>query len=370
MFDSEEILERIAEWSKTGKGRPFMLELRPTNRCNLCCPSCVARGRPRYAPEEELSGEEYLRIIDEAAELGVRYVQISGGGEPFMRSEELLRMMRRIKYRNMVGWVITNGTLFDAEIVEEVVKMRWDTVFLSLDAPNPEINDFLRSKKGCFDELVSSVRQFNRVKLEYGHNLPKVHVGAVLSHHNCRMLKEMIALCANLGIEKVTFQPVHVGKGGKGVSFLLSEDDLKALAEEIPKTRELAQKLGVQSNLNDLSRELLEKSDNPCEIIRSQSSRSENHPLLSIPCFFPWYYIGISTEGAVGPCSILDSATYKGDIRDSTLREYWEHSHLKDVRDRLSRKKLLPMCRRCVGTHVMETKHMRERLRKVLYPEI
>jgi len=81
VFDSDELLERMVEWFKTGKGRPWLLEIRPTNFCNLFCPSCVARGHPHEQIKgEELTDEEYIRIIDEAAELGVRLVQISGGG--------------------------------------------------------------------------------------------------------------------------------------------------------------------------------------------------------------------------------------------------------------------------------------------------
>ncbi len=364
MFDSREIIERIVEGFTNGTGRPFMLELRPTNRCNLRCPSCVARGRPHPVPEEELSEEEYLRIIDEAAELGVRYVQISGGGEPFMRRDELLRIMSHIKSHEMVGWVITNGTLFDAAIIEEIVKMQWDTIFLSLDAPDPATNDFLRSKTGSFDALVLSVRQFNQVKMRYGHDLPRIHVGSVLSHYTCKMLKEMITLCAELDVQKVTFQPVHVGKGDKGNSFLLSEEDLETLSKDIPLACAIGQKLKVNNNLDCLKRELLEKSNDLRELICPGRSDQEDHPLLSLPCFSPWYYIGISTDGAVGPCSIFDSLTYRGDIRHSSLRAYWEGSHFKDIRDSLSRKRLPPMCRNCTGTQVMETEQMRERLKE------
>jgi len=366
MYDSPEITRRIAEWYRTGRVSPFMLELRPTNLCNLKCPSCLARGYPKYTPGEELSEEDYERIIDEAAELGVKYVQISGGGEPFVRREKVLAIMRRIKRRGMAGWVISNGTRFDEEAIEEIVSMKWDTLFLSLDAPDPVVNDYLRSSGGSFDKLVSAIQLFNSKKEKYGCDVPQVHIGSVLSHYTCRLVGEMIALCAKLAVGMVTFQPVHTRGDGEGEHLLLTEDDLAALAAQIPHARGLASEHGIQHNLDSLDRGLLKNSNNPQSVIIADASRFQHHPLLSIPCYFPWFYIGITASGAVGTCSILDEHTYRGNIRSMSLKEFWTRSHFEEMRSRLQSRQLLPPCQRCVGTHMIEMRQMREQLNNIV----
>lgn len=366
MFDSAELLDRIVQWFETGKGSPFMLELRPTNLCNLRCPSCVARGYPHYTPGEELSEEEYLRLIDEAARMGVRYVQIVGGGEPFVRRDTVLRMMRRIKQYGMAGFIVTNGTLFDKAAVRELVDMKWDVLLLSFDAPEPEMNDFLRGKKGCFDALVSAVRDIVRYKTENHAYHPVLVLGPVLSRYNCRTLEEMIRLGAHLKVERVMFQPVRVRKDKRGEPFLLTEDDLKSLAEDIPQAQATAAELGIETNLTDIGDEMLRGSSDLPEVIQSYSSGYKGHPLLSINCFSPWFYLGINADGTVGPCSIDHPTTYKGDVRKTSLSDWWKSRHFDSFRGSLSRGELPEACRNCCGTTVIEIKKIRERLRKVM----
>ena len=361
MFESEEFMERMVEWFRTGKSRPFTLEIRPTNLCNLRCPSCVARGHPHEHLGQELPKEEYLRIIDEAVELGVRYAQISGGGEPFLYSG-LLEIMRRIKANGMMGRVISNGTQFTRKIIEEIVEMKWDTILLSLDAPDKNLNDFLRSKPGTFSKTIGAMRQFQAMKERHCAKLPHVNVCTVLSHYTCGMLAEMVRLCAGMGVERIAFQTVHIRPDRGAEHFLLTDEDTKILAREIPRAQECAQELGILSNLDGLSKELIMSSNDPREIIMDNSNPFRDHPKLSIPCFSPWYYIGINTDGRVGPCHILEDSTYRGNVRDTSLRDLWTDSHIGGFRETLANRTLLKPCQKCVGTQIIETKRLRERL--------
>jgi len=273
--------------------------------------------------------------------------------------------MRRIKHHGMEGWVISNGTLLTDEIIEETVKIGWDTIFLSLDAPEPKLNDFLRSREGTFDKVVSSIRRFNAMKHKFGSTTPEVDVGMVLSHYNCGTISEMVRLCADLGVWWLTLQTVHV-RPGRGSDFLFTDEDLAVLATEIPKAQTIAAELGLKTNLEDLNKELLKSSNDPREVIRKNSLTFGEHPFLSIPCHSPWYYIGISTEGTIGPCSIYHDTTYKGDVRNTSLKELWTNSHLKEVRERLQRNELIGPCYKCTSQQVVEIKHLRERLGDVL----
>lgn len=366
MFDSQELLGRIVEWFETGKGRPFMLELRPTNLCNLRCPSCVARGYPHYVAGEEISDEEYLRIIDEAAGLGVRYVQIVGGGEPFVRRDKVLKMMHLIKQHGMSSFVVTNGTLFDETAIREIVEMKWDVILLSLDAPEQELNDFLRGKEGSFDALVGAVRLLARYKKQKNSHFPTLVLGPVLSHYNCRSLTRMVQFAAELKVDKVMFQPVRVRKDQKGKPFLLTEEDLEALQGEIPRAMAAAEDLGMETNLQDIGSEMLRGSSDLPEVIRSYATGHGNHPLLSLKCYSPWFYMGINPDGKVGPCSIDHPTTYKGNIKGSRLEECWNSHQFQSFRDSLAAGDTPEACKNCCGTTVIEIRKIRERLKDVV----
>ena len=365
MLDSEEVLERIVQWFKTGKGRPFMLELRPTNLCNLHCPSCLARGYPVYTPGEELSAAEYERIIDEAAELGVRYVQIVGGGEPFIRREKVLRIMRRVKGHGMVGFVVTNGTLFDRALIQEIFDLRWDAIFFSLDGPDPKLNDFLRSQEGCFEKTTSAIRSFAEKKAEAGSRFPRLDIGPTLTHYNCRRIVDLVRLGATLGVDNVVFQPVSIRPGLGGEDHLLTAKDREALAREIPVALRIARESGISTNLEDLDAVMIEKSNELPIVIRAYSA-TVSHPWLSIHCFSPWFYIGINPDGAVGPCSINHESTYVENIRGTSLKDWWEGRHFRRFREGLMRGELPEACVNCSGTTVLEIQRVRNRLRKVV----
>lgn len=64
---------------------PAFLELEITSRCQLTCTHCYAESGPT-CDHGTMSGEEWRRVLREAAELGVRAVQLIGG-EPTMHPE-------------------------------------------------------------------------------------------------------------------------------------------------------------------------------------------------------------------------------------------------------------------------------------------
>ncbi len=366
MFDEDEVAERIVDWFKHGMGRPFMLELRPTNRCNLNCPSCVARGHPHQIPSgRELSGTEYLRIIDEAAELGIKYVQISGGGEPFVRKETLLKIMARVKYHGLAGFVITNGTLFDSRTIQYVFDMKWDAFLFSVDAPYPELNDFLRSRKGSFEKAVSAMRGLAHLREQSGIHTPRLDIGPVLSHYNCHLVTELVRLGVDIGVDNVLFQPVHVPANEAGSPFLLTREDEQMIEEAIPEAEETAEQAGINTNLSHLDSTILRGGDDLRKVINAYSS-NKIHPWLSISCFSPWFYIGIHPDGAVGPCSIIDDGEGIPNVRDYSLGELWMGHRFKAFRAGLFSGELPEKCKRCSGSNVMAINTIRERLEKVL----
>jgi len=59
---------------------PWFFVISPTARCNLTCVGCYAGN---YSKQEDLSFELVDRIFNEAKDLGIYFVTVSGG-EPFM----------------------------------------------------------------------------------------------------------------------------------------------------------------------------------------------------------------------------------------------------------------------------------------------
>jgi MoaA/NifB/PqqE/SkfB family radical SAM enzyme len=85
-----------------------------TSACNIRCWYCYALGNKKVNPEQ-LRLQEYLDLIDQAAELGAKTLVVCGDGEPTY--DPLLLPVVSHAFRNygMTPVVVTNGTIFGAD---------------------------------------------------------------------------------------------------------------------------------------------------------------------------------------------------------------------------------------------------------------
>lgn len=114
------------------------LRISVTDLCNLRCKYCIPeKGVPLKRHEDILTYEEILRVVQEAAALGVTKVRITGG-EPLVRREiaELIRGIAAIPGIRDIG-LTTNGLLL-AEQAAALKAAGLHRVNISLDTLNAE----------------------------------------------------------------------------------------------------------------------------------------------------------------------------------------------------------------------------------------
>ena len=132
--------------SNTDSDRPIgsRLWLYTNFDCNLHCDYCCVRSSPK-APRRELGLARVQRIANEAAELGVTEIFVTGG-EPFLLSDigEILAACTAAAPTT----VLTNGMLFMGWRLDVLRSLARDrlTLQISLDSPTPERHDLHRGK--------------------------------------------------------------------------------------------------------------------------------------------------------------------------------------------------------------------------------
>jgi len=125
-----------------------------TNRCNLSCIMCSTT-RHAHEVERELDLREWLVILEHITSLDVDVISF-GGGEPFLRSGDLLEMIKFIGAKRIKINIVTNGTLIGKSFLEEIEDLREYCVFVvSCDGLEPE-NDHIRGS-GTFKKIFESV---------------------------------------------------------------------------------------------------------------------------------------------------------------------------------------------------------------------
>jgi len=100
-----------------GNPRPISLQIAPTNRCNLRCVFCSVEDRDRNL---EFDFEELKTAISIFKDLGIKTVEISGGGEPTMYPK-LNELVLWCKKQDLEIAMITNGLKLQ-EIPKEVLE--------------------------------------------------------------------------------------------------------------------------------------------------------------------------------------------------------------------------------------------------------
>lgn len=115
--DSRRAREIRRTQEEEGTHIPPFLIASITNQCNLHCQGCYARANHSchdqgICENGSLRAEEWKRIFDEAAELGIGFVLLAGG-EPTIRPEVLEAAG---KQKKILFPVFTNGTLMKDSI--------------------------------------------------------------------------------------------------------------------------------------------------------------------------------------------------------------------------------------------------------------
>ena len=91
-------------------GPPYTLVAELTHRCPLACPYCSNPTKLVRGPDE-LTTEQWLAVVDDAADIGVMQVHLSGG-EPLARPD-LEAIAARARARDLYVSLVTSGVPLD-----------------------------------------------------------------------------------------------------------------------------------------------------------------------------------------------------------------------------------------------------------------
>jgi len=172
--------------------RPYTLVAELTYRCPLRCPYC-SNPLELERHRRELDTETWLRVFDEAEELGVVQLSLSGG-EPCLRDdlEELVRGARELDlYTNLA----TSGVPLPRERLVGLRAAGLDNVQVSIQDVTAEASDEVAGLRSFEKKL-----QVARWVKEIGFSLT---LNVVLHRQNLDRTAEIIALAESLDANRL-----------------------------------------------------------------------------------------------------------------------------------------------------------------------
>lgn len=349
--------QRVAKWLAGDRKGPYKLQLNPTNRCNLACEFCWLRDFEEIDYEQEVAASRTLELVTEAAELGVKELEITGGGEPSMRPDLLRKLILKTKREGLNGSLITNGTRLNKNLLTAIVSSGWDTVIVSLDGATGETHDQLRGSKGAFRRTLENL---SRLASLSGDKI-QLCVHFVLCRQNYDELEEMVRLIDEVNADNLFIEPmVELTQGYQPAKDLkIGEKEIDEAFNHLKKAKRIAKRLDIGHNFNDLSKKLIKETNDADKVLEEDQKETPGLPL----CFKPWHNLVMRPGGEVGPCCLFDESESSPNVKHSKLKDIWFGEHFQQLRDKMKQGEIPSYCDKCNPSQIVENKEIRDHLR-------
>ncbi len=278
--------------------RPYALLAEITYRCPLHCPYC---SNPTQAgSDQELTTNEWTRVIREAAGLGVLQIGFSGG-EPLVR-RDLPGLVRAAREANLYTNLITSGIGLDDDRVGALRDAGLDSIQLSFQSDNADLADEIAGTR-------AHQRKLDAAAKIRAAGIP-LSLNFVIHRRNIDRLAQLIALAESLQAERVELANVQF----YGWAFL-NRAALLPTREQVVRAREIA--IAAKARLTG-----------KIDIFYVLPDYYETRPK---PCLNGWgqRYLTVNPVGDVLPCPTASSAIPGlrfENIRARALEWVWRES--------------------------------------------
>jgi MoaA/NifB/PqqE/SkfB family radical SAM enzyme len=181
---------------------PLGLEFEITNKCYRKCTYCAygSGPEPTISRAEELRTEEWLQVLDEAADLGVFIVEFTGG-DPFVRTDAMT-LLRHASDRGITLLINSDLSVLSDEHIEWLGDLpTLHAVQTSLDGATAESCDRTRGPGG-FKTLLRQLRRLAAAGLP-------VSVGTTVHAGNYREVSAIAQLAADNGARRLYVGPMY-----------------------------------------------------------------------------------------------------------------------------------------------------------------
>jgi len=291
-------------------------------RCNLKCTMCP-RNDPNFK-EGEMPYDAFTRIMDQLPFL--REVQLAGLGEPLLHGD-LFKMIEYARTRKIRSVITTNGTLLNQRNIESVIQSGLGAVHVSVDSPDPEMYKSIRVG-ATLDHVTSNMRNLVQHRNEAGSRL-QIIVNSILMRSNYHQVEDMIKLCADLGVDSISFSYMQyfldVGISKESESLRRAPTSEKdEIRRRLAKAQKLADELRIEVGFPSL-----------------------DQPKVRENCKQPWLYFMVKENGRVRPCCAIHDQEF-GDLNQQSYKSIWNNDDFQSFRKRLLSNDVPAECKRCI----------------------
>ncbi len=300
------------------KNAPRLIAWELTAGCNLSCVHC--RGASTSSvPAGELTTDEAKHFIDEVSGLG-KPILILSGGEPLTRPD----VFEIALYGTDSGFRIvlaTNGTLLTPEIVGKLKEAGVQRLSISIDGADAISHDEFRGLPGAFERTLEGIEVLRKADFPF-------QINTMISSRNLEEIPRTFELAKKLGaVAYHLFFLVPTGRGEE--SDEVSPEDYESILNwlyDMQKEAKILLKATCAPHYFRVMRQRAKKEG--IEI----SVNTHSYEAMTKGCLGGTSFCFVSSVGDVYPCGYLP--VIAGNIRKQPFRDIWENSEIfRKLRD-------------------------------------
>jgi MoaA/NifB/PqqE/SkfB family radical SAM enzyme len=192
---------------------PLHVRIKPTNACNHNCWYCAYRAENLQLGQDmdlkdSIPREKIVEIVDDLAEMGVRAVTFSGGGDPFCYPY-LLDAAERLTEKGVRFAALTNGSRMNGKLAELFAN---HATWLRISMDGWDDASYV-AYRGCptgeFKRILDNMEAFKKIG-----GSCYLGVCIVVDQRNHDHIFDMIATLKSIGVDSVKVAPCIVSNSG------------------------------------------------------------------------------------------------------------------------------------------------------------
>lgn len=297
------------------EGHPQLtnLHIEITSKCNERCIHC-------YIPHDDkitnISAELFYNILDQCKELRLLHLTLSGG-EPMLH-KNFKDFLKRCREYDFSVNVLSNLTLLDSSLIQEMKANPLLGVQVSLYSMNPSIHDQITQMKGSFEKTKAAIIQLieNDIPLQI----------------SCPIMRQNID-CYSDVIDWAKKHNIHVA------------NDYGIIGQYNNSNNNLDCRLSIDEIKTIMNNKVV-NDDNYLQRIKNDVHNKKDRTPNDYICSVCHSSICITENGKVYPCAGWQGYIL-GNVKETPLYEIWTSS--KKVQYlRSLRRKDFPECLKCI----------------------
>lgn len=274
--------------------KPLQMTLVLTNECNYKCIYCFRSAKDKW--KNELSKEEIFHLIDQAAEMEVKYCSLTGG-EPTLHpyfEEVVIKLLEKDIY----PYISSNGSNIAKTTLINMKEAGLHTIQFSMDSADIEMFNKMVGISGYYDKLITAIQH----AVETGYT---VRIKAVVTDLNANNIDSLFKKCVDLNVDYIFLEPFSPGLDGRGNKNLnLSPHTALEVEKRVQRS--------------------IEKYSEKITIIPFSPQAKWTCPEDIIYCGGMYTSFIVQSDGTIGVCEQAnDPSLTFGNIRDKSLKELW-----------------------------------------------